>query len=128
MLDFSSTMLLSSPQNMVSTFAFLISVLYWTLLHPDVVKYGFLKVSLFFRQKCYGSYTVISDALGCIHELLYARHQHGNSCYEASKTYLETISTLDFLFGGLSDKWTSETNPSLLLCRHIWPLVILDTS
>jgi len=31
---------------MVSTFAFLISVLYWTLLHPDVVKYGFLKTPL----------------------------------------------------------------------------------
>jgi len=33
-------------ENMVSTFAFLISVLYWTLLHPDVVKYGFLKTPL----------------------------------------------------------------------------------
>jgi len=31
-------------ENMVSTIAFLISVLYWTMLHPDVVKYGYLKV------------------------------------------------------------------------------------
>ena len=29
---------------MVSTIALLISILYWTLLHPTVVEYGFLKV------------------------------------------------------------------------------------
>ena len=32
---------------MVSTIALLISVLYWTLLHPAVVEYGFLKVWFF---------------------------------------------------------------------------------
>ena len=37
-------------QNMVSTIALLISVLYWTLLHPAVVEYGFLKVWFFSIQ------------------------------------------------------------------------------
>jgi len=33
-------------ENMVSTIALLISILYWTLLHPTVVEYGFLKTPL----------------------------------------------------------------------------------
>ena len=78
---------------MVSTIALLISVLYWTLLHPAVVDYGFLKVWLFFPWSDLGTFTFVmkpgflnmwlfftyhenfiyfSDPFGRVHELLYA--------------------------------------------------------
>ena len=50
-------------QNMVSTIALLISVLYWTLLHPEVVKYGFLKVMIITHPRII---RIVSDNLSPI--------------------------------------------------------------